>query len=150
MHPTGDPALQFRNPPRAEIEALLRRSRTIAVVGLSENATRTSHSVSAAMRGYGYRIIPVNPVIRSALGEPAVPDLEHVGAALRPGEQVDIVNVFRRPEHVAEVVDRCIALRFPAIWLQEGVIDETAAERARAAGIFVVMDECIYKYRAAM
>jgi hypothetical protein len=142
--------LRFRNPPRAEIETLLRQSHTIAVVGLSENATRTSHGVSAAMQRYGYRVIPVNPAIRSALGEPAIPDLDRVAAALRPGERVDIVNVFRRPEHVAEVVDRCIALGFPAIWLQEGVIDEAAAERARAAGMFVVMDECIYKYRAAM
>ncbi len=142
--------MAFRNPPLNEIQDLLRRSRTIAVVGLSDRPGRTSHGVSAAMQGYGYRVIPVNPSIQSALGEPAVPDLDHVAAALRPDERVDIVNVFRRSEHVAEIIDRCIVLGLPAVWLQEGVVDEAAAERARAAGMCVVMDACIYKYRAAM
>jgi predicted CoA-binding protein len=142
--------LRFANPPRADIEALLRRARTLAVVGLSADPARTSHGVSAAMQRFGYRVIPVNPAIDAALGERAVPDLARLADALRPGEQVDIVNVFRRPGHVAGIVDECIALGLPALWLQEGVVDEAAAQRARDAGIFVVMDRCIYKDRAGL
>jgi uncharacterized protein len=138
----------FANPPRGEIDALLRRARTLAVVGLSADPSRTSHGVSAAMQRFGYRVIPVNPAIDRALGERAVPALGRLGEVLAPGEGVDIVNVFRRPEHVAAIVDECIALGLPAIWLQEGVVDEAAAGRARDAGIVVVMDRCIYKDRA--
>ncbi|MCU0974963.1 MAG: CoA-binding protein [Steroidobacteraceae bacterium] len=140
----------FTNPPREDIDALLRRARTLAVVGLSADPARTSHGVSAAMQRFGYRVIPVNPGLASALGERAVPALADLGTALAPGEQVDIVNVFRRPGHVAGIVDECIALGLPALWLQEGVVDEAAAERARDAGIVVVMDRCIYKDRARM
>jgi predicted CoA-binding protein len=142
--------LRFANPPRADIEALLRRARTLAVVGLSADPARTSHGVSAAMQRFGYRVIPVNPAIDAALGERAVPDLARLADALRPGEQVDIVNVFRRPEHVAGIVDECVALGLPALWLQQGVVDEAAAQRARDAGIFVVMDRCIYQDRARL
>jgi predicted CoA-binding protein len=142
--------LRFANPPRADIEALLRRARTLAVVGLSADPARTSHGVSAAMQRFGYRVIPVNPAIDAALGERAVPSLARLADVLRPGEQVDIVNVFRRPGHVAGIVDECIALGLPALWLQEGVVDEAAAQRARDAGIFVVMDRCIYKDRAGL
>jgi len=142
--------VRFANPDRDVIDALLGRARTIAVVGLSDNPARTSHSVSAAMQRFGYRIIPVNPTAAAVLGERAVPDLAHLAEALRTGEQVDIVNVFRRPEHVAAIVDECIALGLPALWLQEGVVDEAAALHARAAGITVVMDRCIYKDRARL
>lgn len=142
--------MRFANPPREEIDALLRRARTIAVVGLSADPSRTSHAVSAAMQRYGCRVIPVNPAIDAALGERAVPTLARLDEALRPGERVDLVNVFRRPEHVAAIVDECIALGLPALWLQEGVVDEAAAARAREAGIFVVMDRCIYKDRARL
>jgi len=142
--------MRFVNPDRDEIDALLGRARTIAVVGLSDNPARTSHSVSAAMQRFGYRIIPVNPATGAVLGERAVPDLAHLAEALRKDEQVDIVNVFRRSEHVAAIVDECIALGLPALWLQEGVVDEAAALRARAAGITVVMDRCIYKDRARL
>lgn len=145
-----EPDIRFVNPDRDEIDALLRRARTIAVVGLSGNPARTSHGVAAAMQRFGYRVIPVNPALDTTLGEQAVPDLAHLAAALREGEQVDIVNVFRGPEHVAAIVDECIALSLPALWLQEGVIDEAAALRARAAGITVVMDRCIYKDRARL
>lgn len=140
----------FANPPPQEIEALLRRVRTIAVVGLSADPSRTSHGVSAAMQRWGYRVIPVNPAIETALGERAVPALDRLGEALRPGERVDLVNVFRRPEHVAGIVAECIAHGLPALWLQEGVVDEAAALRARAAGMTVVMDRCIYKDRARL
>lgn len=95
------------------------------------------------MQTQGYRIIPVNPTIRGALGEKAVPSLSEVR------EKIDIVDVFRRSEHVAEVVDEAIRLKVPAIWLQEGVIDEAAAEKARKAGIQVVMDRCILKEHRA-
>jgi hypothetical protein len=140
----------FANPPPAEIDALLRRARTLAVVGLSADPSRTSHGVSAAMQRFGYRVIPVNPGIAAALGERAVHSLADLDSVLAAGEKVDIVNVFRRPEHVAAIVDECIALGLPAIWLQEGVVDAAAAARARGAGLFVVMDRCIYKDRARL
>jgi predicted CoA-binding protein len=137
----------FENPTEAGIEALLLRIRSIAVLGLSADADRPSHHVAAALQKFGYRIIPVNPTAGQILGERAWPDLE---AALRGAGPVDLVDVFRRPEHVAAIVDDCIRLKVPALWLQEGVVDEAAAERARAAGIFTVMDRCLYKVRAAM
>ena len=126
-----------------EIGELLRRSKTIAVVGLSNNPLRPSHGVSAYMQTEGYRIIPVNPEIRGALGEKAVPTLADVH------EKIDIIDVFRRSEFVPEIVDEAIRLKVPAIWLQEGVIHEEAAEKARKAGIFVVMDLCILKEHRA-
>ena len=126
--------------PKAEkIAELLRSAKTIAVVGLSDNPARTSYGVSAYMQSQGYRIIPVNPAISEALGEKAYPTLSEVP------EKIDIVNVFRRPEHVPEVVDEAIRLGVPAIWMQEGVVHEAAAEKARQAGIFVVMNRCILK-----
>ena len=126
--------------PKAEkIAELLRSAKTIAVVGLSNNPARTSNGVSAYMQSQGYRIIPVNPAISEALGEKAYPTLSEVP------EKIDIVNVFRRPEHVPEVVDEAIRFGVPAIWMQEGVVHEEAAEKARQAGIFVVMDKCILK-----
>ncbi len=140
----------FSNPSREQIEARLASARVIAVVGLSDDPARTSHGVAAAMQRFGYRTIPVNPRIRSTLGEPAVPSLSAAQESLAHAESIDIVNVFRRPEHVAGIVDDCIALGVPAIWLQDGVIDERAAERARAAGLFVVMDRCIFRDRARM
>jgi predicted CoA-binding protein len=121
------------------IADLLKRSKTIAVVGLSCNPRRASHGVSAYMQEHGYRIIPVNPRIEKCLGEKAHASL------LEVPEKIDIVNIFRRPEFVGEVVDQSIQLKVPAIWMQEGVIHEKAAEKARAAGIFVVMDRCILK-----
>jgi uncharacterized protein len=126
-----------------EIGNLLTRSKTIAVVGLSDSPLRPSYGVSAYMQSHGYRIIPVNPTIRGALGEKAVATLSDVK------EKIDIVDVFRRSEHVASVVDEAIRLKVPAIWLQEGVIDEIAAEKARNAGIQVVMDRCILKEHRA-
>jgi predicted CoA-binding protein len=126
-------------PATDEITELLRRAKTIAVVGLSDSPLRPSHGVAAYMQSQGYRIIPVNPSIKGALGEKAV------GALSEIQEKIDIVDVFRRPEGVPEVVDEAIKLGVPAIWLQEGVIHEDAASKARQAGIFVVMDKCILK-----
>lgn len=125
------------------IADLLRKSKTIAVVGLSDNPMRPSHGVSAYMQSQGYRIIPVNPEIRESLGEKSCPSLGDVP------EKIDIVNIFRRPEFVEEIVDQAIALRVPAIWMQEDVVNEAAAEKARTAGIFVVMDRCILKEHRA-
>lgn len=119
------------------IRDLLQRSKTIAVVGLSDSPLRPSHGVSAYMQSHGYRIIPVNPNISEALGEPAYASLLDVR------EKVDIVNIFRRPEFVSEVVDQAIRLKVPAIWMQEEVVHEQAAEKARQHAIFVVMDRCI-------
>jgi len=126
-----------------EIGELLKRSRTIAVVGLSSNPLRPSYGVSAYMQTEGYRIIPVNPEIKGALGEKAVASLTDIRA------KIDIVDVFRRSEFVPDVVDEAIRLKVPAIWLQEGVIHEEAAEKARKAGILVVMDKCILKEHRA-
>jgi uncharacterized protein len=122
-----------------EIGELLKRTKTIAVVGLSDSPLRPSYGVSAYMQSHGYRIIPVNPSIKGALGEKAVASLAEIE------EKIDMVDVFRRPEYVPELVDEAIRLKVPAIWLQEDVIHETAAEKARKAGIFVVMDKCILK-----
>ena len=115
----------------------------IAVVGLSDNPLRPSHGVAAYMQSHGYQIIPVNPMISEALGEKSYPQLSDV-----PGK-IDIVNIFRRPEFVEEVVDEAIRLKIPAVWMQEGVIDQRSAEKARKAGMFVAMDLCILKEHQA-
>jgi uncharacterized protein len=121
------------------ITDLLRRAKTIAVVGLSNRPLRPSYGVSAYMQTHGYRVIPVNPEIRGSLGEKAYPSL------LQVPERIDIVNIFRRPEFVEEIVEQAIQLKVPAIWMQEQVIHEKAAEKARKAGLFVIMDRCILK-----
>jgi hypothetical protein len=125
------------------ITELLARAKAIAVVGLSNNPLRASYGVSAYMQSHGYRIIPVNPHIESCLGEKAYASLLDVP------EKIDIVNIFRRPEFVQDVVNQAIQLKVPAIWMQEEVIHEKAAEKARKAGIFVVMDLCILKEHRA-
>ncbi|MFZ1010667.1 MAG: CoA-binding protein [Candidatus Sulfotelmatobacter sp.] len=119
------------------VAELLKSAKTIAVVGLSDNALRPSLGVASYMQSQGYRIIPVNPRIDSSLDEKAYASLPEVP------EKIDIVNIFRRPQFVEEIVDQAIELKVPAIWMQEGVIHEKAAAKARQAGIFVVMDRCI-------
>lgn len=130
-------------PQTDRVTDLLKHAKTIAVVGLSDDPMRVSHGVSAYMQSHGFRIIPVNPQIESSLGEKAY------GTLLEVPEKVDIVNIFRRPEFVEEVVDQAIQLKVPAIWMQEDVIHEKAAQKARTAGIFVVMDRCILKEHRA-
>ena len=132
------------SPQSDPIAELLKRSKTIAVVGLSCNPLRPSHGVSAYMLQHGYRIIPVNPQIEECLGETAYASLLDIPKKDLP-EGIDIVDIFRRPEFVEEIVDQAIQLKVPAIWMQEDVIHEKAAEKARKAGIFVVMDRCILK-----
>jgi hypothetical protein len=131
--------MAFVNPSTEEIRTLLTRARTVAVVGLSPEPDRPSHKVASALQGFGFRIIPVHPMAREILGEKVYPDLASVP------EQIDLVDVFRAPEQVDEVIDACIALRVPAVWLQDGVINEPAAQRAREAGLTVIMDRCVYR-----
>ncbi len=121
------------------ITQLLLSARTIAVVGLTDTPLRPSYGVSHYMQSRGYRIIPVNPNIKEWDGKKAYPSLLDVA------EKIDIVNVFRRPDAVPEVVEQAIQIQAPVIWMQEGVIHQEAAEKARQAGIFVVMDKCILK-----
>ena len=125
------------------ITELLKTAKTIAVVGLTDSPLRPSYGVSHYMRSQGYRIIPVNPNIVEWEGEKSYPSLLDVA------EKIDIVNVFRRSEAVPEVVDQAIQIKAPAIWMQEGVVHEAAAEKARQAGIFVIMDRCILKEHSA-
>lgn len=122
----------------AEIRALLERVRTIAVVGASDRPERPSHGVMAALRHHGYRVIPVNPQLAGGtiVGEPVVASLDAIG------EPVDMVDIFRRSEAAGEVVDAAIAAGAGAVWMQLGVIDEAAADRAEDAGLEVVMDRC--------
>lgn len=131
--------MQFTNPDSEKIGQLLRRVSSIAVVGLSPNPARPSFRVAQGLQDYGYRIIPVRPLVSEVLGEKAYPDLESLP------ELPDIVDVFRASEHVPAIVESCIRLGIRNLWLQEGVIDEPAALRARQAGITVVMDRCIWR-----
>jgi len=121
------------------IPELLENSRTIAVVGLSSKRSRPSYGVSEYMQSAGYRIIPVNPQETEVLGERAYPDLDSVP------EKIDIVDVFRNPDAVPEIVEAAIRVGAPAVWLQEGVVHEAAAQKARDAGLTMVMDRCILK-----
>lgn len=121
------------------IGEVLKKARNIAVFGLSSSPLRPSYGVAAYLQTQGYRIIPVNPTIDEALGEPAYANLADVR------EKIDILDVFRRSEFVPAVVDEAIRLNIPVVWLQEEVVHEEAAEKARQAGIFVVMDRCILK-----
>ncbi len=124
------------------IREILENSKTLAVVGLSSKVARPSHGVSAYMQRNGYRIIPVNPQEQTVLGEKAYASLDEVP------EPFDVVVIFRRPEFVPEVVEAAIRKQAKVVWMQEGVIHEQAAERARAAGLTVVMDRCILKEHA--
>jgi uncharacterized protein len=123
------------------IGELLASAKTIAVVGLSSKKFRPSYGVAQYLKSAGYRIIPVNPNESEVLGEKSYPSLESIPAA----EKIDIVDIFRRSEEVSDVVDRAIRIGARAVWMQEGVVNELAAARARSAGLFVAMDLCILK-----
>jgi uncharacterized protein len=131
--------MEFTNPAPDEIRQLLNSVHSIAVVGLSPNPARPSFRVAQGLQGFGYRIMPVRPMVNEVLGEIAYPDLEHLP------ELPDIVDVFRAAEHVPAIVESCIRLGIKNLWLQEGVIHEEAALRAREAGINVVMDRCLWR-----
>lgn len=137
----------FENPAQAEIDALLRRAKTVAVLGLSDTPGKPSYHVAEELQKFGYRIVPVNPTATEILGEKSWPDLE---SAMRGAGPIDVVDVFRRPEHVPAIVDDAIRLKVPVLWMQEGVVHEEAAAKSRAAGIFTVMNRCMYKARRAL
>ncbi len=131
--------MNFNNPSPEEIKALLQRVKTIAVIGLSPKPDRPSFGVSQAMQRFGYRIVPVRPALDEALGEKAYAKLADIPFP------VDLVNVFRESAAIPGVVEEVLAIGAPAIWIQEGIVHDQAAEQARAAGLTVVMDRCIYK-----
>jgi predicted CoA-binding protein len=131
--------LAFQNPSPGEIKALLQRVKTVAVVGLSTDPDRPSYSVAMYLQQNGYRIVPVRPGGGEILGEKVYGGLSDIPFA------VDLVDHFRRSSLVGPHIDEAIRLRVPAIWMQEGIVDEAAAERARAAGLVVVMDRCMLK-----
>ncbi|OLC18820.1 MAG: CoA-binding protein [Deltaproteobacteria bacterium 13_1_20CM_2_69_21] len=131
--------MAFQNPSPGEIKALLQRVKTIAVVGLSPDPDRPSYSVAMYLQGCGYRIVPVRPGGGEILGEKVYARLSDIPFA------VDIVDHFRRSSEVGAHIDEAIELRVPAVWMQEGIVDEAAAARAREAGLMVVMDRCMLK-----
>ncbi len=122
-----------------EAGEILDRSRVVAMVGLSAKPDRPSNRVARYLKKNGYRVIPVNPAFDEVLGEKSYPDLASV-----PGD-IDVVDIFRRSEDVPPIVDAAIARGIKAVWMQEGIVNEAAAERARAAGMLVVMDHCMKK-----
>jgi predicted CoA-binding protein len=132
-------AMTFTNPEPEQIRQLLNSVHSIAVVGLSPNQSRPSFSVASGLQSLGYRVIPVRPMIAEVLGEKAFPDLESLP------ELPDIVDVFRAPEHVPAIVESCINLGIKRLWLQDGIVHEEAAQRAKEAGITVIMDRCIWR-----
>ncbi len=127
----------FQNPPPDAIRSLLQNAKTIAVVGISPRPDRPSHRIARRLLDLGYTVIPVRPAISEVLGLKAYPRLADV-----PGK-VDLVDVFRNSSEAGRIIDECIALNLPAVWLQEGVVDEVAARRGQVAGLTVVMDRCI-------
>lgn len=127
---------RFENPPDAVIREILASPRTIAVVGCSANPARDSHDIARLLQQRGHRVIPVNPAERVVLGERCWPSLRDVP------EPVEVVDVFRRPEFVAEVARDAVAIGARVLWLQLGVVDVGAALEARRAGLTVVMDRC--------
>jgi predicted CoA-binding protein len=134
----------FQNPSSDDIRDLLKTVKSIAVVGLSDNPARPSYGVASAMQGMGYRIIPVRPAQSEVLGERAYAQLTDLPAT------PDLVDVFRNPDAVDAIVDQCIAIGAKRLWLQEGVVNEPAANRARAAGMTVIMDRCVWRDAAAL
>ena len=131
--------MNFSNPDDTALLALLDRVKTIAVVGLSPQAARPSYRVAQAMQRYGYRIVPVRPLVDEVLGEKAYASLADIPF------QVDLVDVFRAADHIPAIVEQCLALHLPAIWIQEGIVADSAAKDALAGGMTVVMDRCILK-----
>ena len=129
----------FTNPNTDEIRQLLKQIHTVAVLGLSSNESRPSFQVAKGLQSRGYRIIPVRPMLSEVLGETAYPDLESLP------ELPDIVDVFRAAEHIPDIVESCIQLGVKRLWLQEGIVHEEAAMRAKEAGIMVVMDRCMWR-----
>jgi hypothetical protein len=131
--------MKFANPDTGEICSMLRQVRTIAVVGLSPQATRPSHRIARALQSRGYRIIPVRPLVSEVLGERTYARLSDIP------EAVDLVNVFRAAPQLDGIIDECLQLKLSRIWVQEGIVNEPAAARGLAGGMKVVMDRCIWR-----
>lgn len=129
--------MAFQNPSRDQIKEILEQTKTIAVVGLSDNPERTSHMVSKAMQQKGYRIIPVNPNASEVLGETCYPSLSDIP------EPVDIVNVFRRSEHTVPFAEEAVKIKAKVLWLQLGIHNDEAAQIAQDGGLQVITDRCI-------
>ncbi|WP_010269935.1 CoA-binding protein [Paenibacillus senegalensis] len=129
--------MSFENPSREQIKGILEQTKTIAVVGLSDNPERTSHMVSKAMQQKGYRIIPVNPNAAEILGEKCYPSLSDIP------EPVDIVNVFRRSEHTVPIAEEAVKIKAKVLWLQLGIHNDEAARIAQAGELRVITDRCI-------
>ena len=130
---------EFSNPGADAIGTVLRQVKTIAVVGYSPKPHRASHRIARALRAFGYRVFAVRPGLAEAFGEKAYASLADIG------ETIDLVDVFRNSEEAGGVIDECIALGIPRVWLQDGVVNGAAARRAQDAGMFVVMDRCIMR-----
>jgi predicted CoA-binding protein len=130
---------------------MLRKSKTIAVVGMSDKSWRASHNIGRYLTAEGYQVLPVNPALKEILGQPCYPDLDTAQAAAREltGSGIDLVDVFRASENVPPIVDDVIRLGIPYLWLQDEVIHEEAIARARATGVKCVQNDCIYREHAA-
>src|SRR5665647_3237082 len=139
----GNKPGKFENPTPGQCCEMLKNVKNIAVVGLSPNPARPSYGVAKAMQGFGFNVIPVRPAVGEVLGVKAYSRLADIPVS------IDLVNVFRRAEFIDEIVDDCLALGVKSLWIQEDIVNEPAALRARQAGMFVVMNRCIYRdYRA--
>jgi predicted CoA-binding protein len=136
--------LPLSNATPAEVRALLTSAHTVAVVGLSDKPDRASYGVAAYLQRHGYRVIPVNPAIQEVLGEKAYARLEDVP------DKIDLVDIFRKPEAVPEIVDAAIDVGAKVVWMQEGIAHNAAADKARAAGLQVVMNKCVLKEHARL
>jgi predicted CoA-binding protein len=136
---------------RELIDEMLRKARNIAVVGMSDKPHRPSFNIGRYLAASGYRIFPVNPAVHEVLGRPSYTDLDAAQAAARAetGKGIDLVDVFRASEHVPAIVDDVIRLGIPYLWLQDGVINEEAVARARAAGVKCIENDCIFREHAA-
>jgi predicted CoA-binding protein len=135
----------------AVMDEMLRTAKTIAVVGMSDKKWRASYNIGRYLAGNGYRVMPVNPTVSEVLGLKAFANLDAADAAARAesGAGIDLVDVFRAPEHVPAIVDDVIRLGIPYLWLQDGVVHEQAVAKARAAGVKCVENDCIFREHAA-
>jgi hypothetical protein len=133
------------------IQEMLRESKTIAVVGMSDKESRASYHIGKYLAANGYRMVPVNPALGSVLGMTCYPDLEAAQAAVRAeGGEIDLVDVFRAPEFVPPIIDDVIRLGIRYVWLQDGVVAHEAVQKAEAAGVKCVQNDCIYRRHAQM